>query len=59
MYSGSQDGRVYIYDLSGKIIQTLSTSMGSVVRDVSWHPLDTQLVAASWDGTLYKFDSDR
>lgn len=54
LYTGSQDGAAYIYDLGGSLVQRLS-DMGDVVRDVSWHPHYPMLVATSWDGNLYSF----
>eukprot|EP01102_Stenamoeba_stenopodia_P008984 TRINITY_DN2634_c0_g1_i1.p1 TRINITY_DN2634_c0_g1~~TRINITY_DN2634_c0_g1_i1.p1 ORF type:complete len:705 (+),score=132.34 TRINITY_DN2634_c0_g1_i1:78-2192(+) len=52
LYTGSQDGAAYIYDLGGSLVRRLP-DMGDVVRDVSWHPYDPCLVATSWDGNLY------
>jgi len=47
VYSGSADGRVYIYDLFGKIVQKCNT-LQQVVRDVSWHPYHNYLVATAF-----------
>jgi hypothetical protein len=49
LYSGSADGKVYIYDvLSGEIVSVLSGHTGTV-RDVSWHPKLPLLASASFD----------
>jgi len=52
IYSGSYDGSVYFYDvltgnLAGKI-----TGHRSVIRDLSWHPYEPELITTSWDGTI-------
>ncbi|XP_021743919.1 LEC14B protein-like [Chenopodium quinoa] len=56
IYTGSNDGSVYIYDLvSGAIVAKLDHHM-SVVRDCNWHPSYPMLVSSSWDGSLVKWD---
>jgi WD40 repeat protein len=52
VYSGSADGCVYVFDaLSGALVRRLRHHR-AVVRDVSWHPAQPLLAAASWDGEL-------
>jgi WD40 repeat protein len=58
VYSGSQDGDVYIYDvLTGQLQSKLSSAHESTVRDVSWHPYLPQIITSSWDYTsmLWKY----
>ncbi len=55
LYTGSSDGKVYIYDiLTGDVVQTLS-GHNSIVRDVSWHPHLPLLLSSSWDTTTRAF----
>ncbi|KAL5701524.1 L14B [Ranunculus cassubicifolius] len=52
IYTGSNDGCVYIYDLvSGAQVARLEHH-SSTVRDCSWHPFHPLLVSSSWDGVL-------
>jgi WD repeat-containing protein 23 len=52
VYSGSQDGCVYVYDLlTGALVNKL-VGHGGVVRDVSWHPYLPMLLSSSWDCTV-------
>ncbi|KAL9235823.1 hypothetical protein vseg_010557 [Gypsophila vaccaria] len=56
IYTGSNDGSVYIYDLiNGDIVAKLDHHM-STVRDCSWHPTYPMLVSSSWDGDLIKWE---
>ncbi|XP_057534024.1 LEC14B protein [Amaranthus tricolor] len=56
IYTGSNDGSVFIYDVvSGTIIARLDHHK-SAVRDCSWHPNYPILVSSSWDGTLVKWE---
>ncbi|KAL2900478.1 LEC14B-like protein [Bienertia sinuspersici] len=56
IYTGSNDGSVYIYDLvSGATVAKLDHHMSSV-RDCSWHPNYPMLVSSSWDGTVVKWE---
>jgi len=50
IYSGSQDGIIYIFDvLTGQIVKRL-IGHSHIVRDVSWHPHLPMLLSSSWDG---------
>ena len=52
IYTGSADGKVFIYDLlSGSVVKELGGHQ-ACVRDVSWHPDNLQLVSSSWDGSV-------
>lgn len=56
IYSGSYDGCIYIYDvLTGDLVKKLSGHR-KLIRDVSWHPYDMQIVSTSWDGSIWKWD---
>eukprot|EP01087_Luapelamoeba_hula_P001903 TRINITY_DN116_c1_g2_i3.p1 TRINITY_DN116_c1_g2~~TRINITY_DN116_c1_g2_i3.p1 ORF type:complete len:657 (+),score=79.47 TRINITY_DN116_c1_g2_i3:125-2095(+) len=58
VYTGSADGTVYIYDLSGDIVQILdphSTMSNPVIRDAHWHPYGPVLTTTAWDGTISQF----
>lgn len=56
IYTGSNDGSVYIYDLvSGEIVAKLEHH-ASTVRDCSWHPTYPTLVSSSWDGDVVKWE---
>ena len=53
VYSGSQDGDIWIYDtLTGAVVKKLSRGHDETVRDVSWHPTQPQLMSSSWDGNV-------
>ena len=55
IYSGSHDGRIYIFDVvTGDIIALLKHHI-SVVRDCSWHPFEAKLTSCSWDGTIIEW----
>ncbi|KAF9605273.1 hypothetical protein IFM89_015889 [Coptis chinensis] len=52
IYTGSNDGCVYIYDLvSGNQVARLDHH-SQTVRDCSWHPFNPMLVSCSWDGVI-------
>lgn len=52
IYSGCSTGSVVIYDaLTGQIVSK-HAGHGSTVRDVSWHPYQSEIVSTSWDGVL-------
>jgi len=53
IYTGSYDGCIYIYDvLSGELVSKLS-GHSAIIRDLSWHPFDTNIVTTSWDGSVW------
>jgi len=56
IYTGSYDGCIYIYDvLTGAMVKKLSGHR-AIIRDLSWHPYDTQIVSTSWDGAIWRWD---
>lgn len=66
LYTGSDDAKVYIYDImTGEKISVLTPSGGEdfmfgerdLVRDVSWHPHKPYLSCTSFFGkiSVYKF----
>ncbi|GBG79256.1 hypothetical protein CBR_g29307 [Chara braunii] len=57
IYTGSQDGAIYVYDvITGKVAKTLRGHTAEV-RDCSWHPTQPLLASVSWDGTLLRWDN--
>lgn len=54
IYSGSADGKIYVYDLhTTEVVRVIEGSHGNAIcRDVSWHPSLPWLVSAGWDGRL-------
>jgi WD repeat-containing protein 23 len=66
VYSGSADGKVFIYDtFTGKKVSVLETTnvdedfgMGEdVCRDVSWHPYHPYIAATSFDQKITYFST--
>jgi len=60
VYTGSADGRIYVYDLAGDVAQILhpktdKAGSGTVIRDVSWHPYSPVITSTSWGGTVAQF----
>ncbi|XP_071577844.1 DDB1- and CUL4-associated factor 11 [Temnothorax nylanderi] len=54
--TGDSTGRFIIYDLlTGKLVRKIRGHTGCV-RDVSWHPLDYNLITSSWDGKISKWE---
>uniref|UniRef100_A0A1B6CJX3 DDB1- and CUL4-associated factor 11 n=1 Tax=Clastoptera arizonana TaxID=38151 RepID=A0A1B6CJX3_9HEMI len=52
IYTGCSSGRVVIYDvLTGKVVKVLSGHRGCV-RDVTWHPFQSEIVSTSWDQSV-------
>lgn len=59
IYTGSANGIVYIYDvLTGDIVKELEGHERSPVRDMHWHPYNSQLISSSWDytGIIWNYD---
>jgi len=55
IYSGSHDGAVYIYDvLTGGLVSKIRGHR-SVIRDLSWHPFEPELITTSWDSTISRW----
>ncbi|XP_058808193.1 DDB1- and CUL4-associated factor 11 isoform X2 [Phymastichus coffea] len=55
IYTGCGTGRIIIYDLlTGKIAKSLKGHK-TVVRDVSWHPYNPEIVSTSWDGEIARW----
>ncbi|EGG18543.1 WD40 repeat-containing protein [Cavenderia fasciculata] len=64
IYTGSSDGRVYIYDvLTGALVQTLYKDFtirdygGRLIRDLAWHPHSPEIVSTNWNGDIILWDS--
>lgn len=56
VYSGSQCGSVFVWDvLTGETVQRLRGHYGTV-RDAAWHPRENILVSASWDCSLARWE---
>ena len=53
IYSGSGNGCVYIWDVLGGQVERVLPGHAGLVRDVSWHPYQPQIVSSSWDRKLY------
>lgn len=54
IYTGSNDGAVYIYDVvTGALVLKLDHHE-TTVRDCSWHPSYPMIVSSSWDGTVVR-----
>ncbi|CAG8690130.1 8053_t:CDS:10, partial [Funneliformis caledonium] len=69
LYTGSEDGRVRIFSLDGRIVQTLNVvealqdeyilfrrnrfQQESVTRDASWHPYLPIMISTSWSDTAF------
>ncbi|KNA07274.1 hypothetical protein SOVF_173390 isoform A, partial [Spinacia oleracea] len=54
IYTGSNDGAVYTYDLvSGALVSKLSHHK-TTVRDCSWHPYLPIMISSSWDGMIIR-----
>lgn len=63
IYSGSFDGKVYIYDtVTGDNIMKLELPTGgsyysnSVVRDCAWHPYSQNFISTSFFGEIHKWE---
>lgn len=52
IYSGSYDGKCYVYDvLTGKIVSEIKAHKATI-RDLSWHPYEPLICTTSWDGKV-------
>lgn len=58
IYTGSQDGSVWFYDLVTCEPVARVRHHRVTVRDVSWHPWLPMCASISWDGTLVKWEHD-
>ena len=62
VYSGSYDGKVYIYDtVNGENIACLDlpksgNAQGPIVRDCAWHPYSQNLVTTSFSGDFHRWE---
>ncbi|GAB4851207.1 hypothetical protein Ancab_030501 [Ancistrocladus abbreviatus] len=54
IYSASNDGCVYIYDLVSGAQAAKLEHHESTVRDCCWHPYYPTLVSSSWDGLVLR-----
>jgi WD repeat-containing protein 23 len=64
IYTGSYDGRIYIYDThTGENVASLEASIGEehdaknqVVRDCAWHPFSQNLISTSFHGDVHRWE---
>ncbi|KAG1708818.1 hypothetical protein DVH05_022439 [Phytophthora capsici] len=53
IYTGSADGRVYVYDsISGDLVEIFTMMSNGVTRDVHWHPFEPTIVSPDFYGKL-------
>lgn len=53
VYTGSADGRVYVYDaVSGELAEVFSMKPNGLTRDVRWHPFEPTIVSPDFYGKL-------
>lgn len=53
IYTGSADGRVYVYDvLTGNLVEVFAMRPNGLTRDVRWHPYDPTIVSPDFYGKL-------
>lgn len=59
IYTGSEEGGIYIYDVvSGHLVKRLGHHH-TLVRDCSWHPYEARLASVSWDGSVVEWRPDK
>ena len=64
IYSGSYDGRVYIYDtVTGENVVTLEIPndedhdiKNQIVRDCAWHPFSQQIISTNFRGEVLRWE---
>ncbi|RLN70182.1 hypothetical protein BBJ28_00000265 [Nothophytophthora sp. Chile5] len=53
VYTGSADGRVYVYDsISGDLVEIFAMKPNGLTRDVCWHPFEPTIVSPDFYGKL-------
>lgn len=53
VFTGSADGRVYVYDVvSGDLVEVFNMKPSGLTRDVRWHPYDPVIVSPDFYGKL-------
>ncbi|KAF1331458.1 Wd40 repeat-containing protein, partial [Globisporangium splendens] len=53
IYTGSADGRVYVYDsISGDLVEVFAMKPNGLTRDVRWHPFEPTIVSPDFYGKL-------
>jgi DDB1- and CUL4-associated factor 11 len=53
IFSGSADGRVYVYDtLTGDLVEIFAMKPDGLTRDVRWHPFEPTIVSPDFYGKL-------
>lgn len=53
IYTGSADGRVYVYDsISGDLMEVFAMKPHGLTRDVRWHPFEPTIVSPDFYGKL-------
>jgi WD repeat-containing protein 23 len=59
VFSGSQDGSIFIFDsFTGETAKVLKGHT-SVIRDCAWHPTCGTIVASSWDRSISSWEYKR
>ncbi|XP_010914357.1 LEC14B homolog [Elaeis guineensis] len=56
IYTGSNDGCVYIYDVVTGVTVARLERHAATVRDCSWHPYFPMLVSSSWDCSIARWE---
>jgi WD repeat-containing protein 23 len=53
VYTGSADGRVYVYDVvTGNLVEIFAMKPNGLTRDVRWHPFEPMIVSPDFYGKL-------
>lgn len=53
IYTGSADGRVYVYDsITGDLVEIFAMKPNGLTRDVRWHPYEPTIVSPDFYGKL-------
>ncbi|RLN65126.1 hypothetical protein BBP00_00003026 [Phytophthora kernoviae] len=53
IYTGSADGRVYVYDsITGDLVEIFAMKHNGITRDVRWHPFEPTIVSPDFYGKL-------
>ncbi|KAL0591573.1 hypothetical protein ABG067_001171 [Albugo candida] len=53
IYTGSADGRIYVYDIiSGQLVDVFAMTTNGITRDVRWHPYEPSIVSCDFYGKI-------